>query len=373
MSIGSNKRADDKYNKLNDISPPKVPASLKSIAVDKLKNAMSVPIMKHVTPRKDPVIAKMRYKKHPMLKLLSRRAKIKHLDSTSSESSSLDTDEWKDRWKEQWIQKKFEAINSSAPRGDTVNMLSARPWGVPCGDPNQHDMPWGSCMLAIECESEFRIYRGDVFCGRTQFVCCGLQITTYDMYQGFDNSFEDSMLATSSDEKRDRERGSKENKRRKRRKEKKRRRRERQKRKRKIRRTMRKIRREIRRILSKLYRNGTSERKKKTKQLKKFVSYMKKQYKKDRSAVKKIHSNVIKDIDITLQAKLDQLKGMNTRFIKNATFRDIVVNGTINPQIARVLLENYPEVSSMLRARRFNNDYEDPKSNYDVEYGLLYY
>ncbi|CAG9789491.1 unnamed protein product [Diatraea saccharalis] len=327
-----------------------------------------------VIPQENPEIPKKAYIKDPVLNFLSRRTKAKSLTGSSSESSSLEVQEWKDSWKEYWLEKKFEAINSSVPRGDVVNMLSARPWGVPCGDPNQHDMPWGSCMLPMECESEFRIYRGDVFCGRTQFVCCGLQITTYDMYQGFDNSFEDSMLATSSEEKREREKGSKENKRKKRMREKRRRRRDRQRRKRKIRRTMVKIRKEIKKILSKIYRNGTSMRKKKTKQLKKFVKHLKKQYKKDRNAVKKIHVNVIKDIDEQLQQKLNQLKGMNTQFMKNSTFRDIVVNGTITPQVARILMENYPEISSMLRARKSNYDYAESKDlNYDVEYGYIYY
>ncbi|MFB9840646.1 hypothetical protein, partial [Actinoallomurus acaciae] len=133
-----------------------------------------------------------RYRIDPVLNFLSRRAKAPIDDGTSFSSSSRELQDWKDEWREHWIQKKYEAINSSMPAGDAVNMLAARPWGVPCGDPNQHDMPWGTCMLSLECDSELRIYRGDYFCGRTQFVCCGLQLTSYDMYQGFDVSFADS-------------------------------------------------------------------------------------------------------------------------------------------------------------------------------------
>ncbi|KAJ0173481.1 hypothetical protein K1T71_010630 [Dendrolimus kikuchii] len=298
----------------------------------------------------------------------------KDKSSSGSSSSSLEMRDWKDEWREHWIKKKMEAINSSRPRGDVVNMVAARPWGVPCGDPNQHDMPWGSCMLPMECDAEYRIYRGDYFCGRTQFVCCALELHTYDMYQGFDVSFADSSLSTDSEERKNRNRGSKERRRRKRRKERKKRRRQRQKRKRKIKKNIRKIIREIRKILNRSYRNGTTQRKRKTKQLKKFIKDLKRQYRKDRQSVKTIHETDMIKIDTALQQKLNQLMSMNRDFIRNSTFRNIVVNGTINKQGARMLVQAYPELSSYIDARR-TGDVDEPQDylEYDIEYGLLYY
>ncbi|XP_063831071.1 uncharacterized protein LOC135080350 [Ostrinia nubilalis] len=325
---------------------------------------------------KDQNIGRQRFHMDPVLNFLSRRSssKNKGKDKSVSSSSSVELQDWKDEWKEHWIQKKFDAINSSAPRGDTVNMLAARPWGVPCGDPNQHDMPWGSCMLPMECESEYRIYRGDYFCGRTQFVCCALQLTTYDMYQGFDVSFADSSLATDSEEKRNREMGSKERRRKKKAREKRRRRRQRLKRKRQIKRNIRKIIKEIKRILNRAYRNGTTERKRKTKQLKKFIKSLKKQYKKDRYAVKNIHEYELLKIDEELQKKLKQIMGLNKDFISNSTFRDIIVNGTVTKEGVRMLVEAYPELRPIIDRTRRNN-YEDRPDylEYDIEYGLLYY
>jgi hypothetical protein len=69
---------------------------------------------------------KLRYIKDPVLNSLGRRhLHNKKISLTVSESSSLELTEWKDDWKEHWVLKKFEAINSTAPRGDVVNMLGA--------------------------------------------------------------------------------------------------------------------------------------------------------------------------------------------------------------------------------------------------------
>ncbi|KAL4703577.1 hypothetical protein ACJJTC_006963 [Scirpophaga incertulas] len=304
----------------------------------------------------------------------ARRAK-KNFSKSSLESSSLEMTQWKDSWKELWIKKKFEAINSSNPQGDTVNMLEARPWGVPCGDPQQHDMPWGNCMLPMQCDAEYRIYRGDYNCGRTQFVCCALQIHNYDMYQGFDVSFADSELTTDSEEKRDRNKGSQGKSRNKKFKARQKRRRERMKRKRKMKQEIKKIVREMQRILNRSFKNATTQRKRKTKQLKKFIAMLKKDYKKDRFSVQDIHADAMKNIDAAFQTKLEQLRVMNNEFMKNSTFRDILVNGTISSKVARELLQVYPELSTILLARRSNNNHDDKNDylNYDIEYGLLYY
>lgn len=301
------------------------------------------------------------------------RRKDTDSDSSDSSSSSLEMKNWKDEWREHWLKKKLEAINSSVPKGDMVNMVAARPWGVPCGDPNQHDAPWGSCMLPMECEPEYRIYRGDYFCGRTKFICCALQLTNYDLYAGFDVSFADSDLDTDSDEKKSRERSSKERKRRRKRRDRKRRLRERNKRKRKIKKTIRRIVREIRKILNRSFRNGTTARKRKTKQLKKFIEDMKKQYIKERKAVQDIHEKELIKIDAALQKRLNEIKAMNQQYIKNVTFRDIVVNGTISKQNARMLLAAYPELADMLDTRRRGSRKPKDYLDYDIEYGYLYY
>ncbi|XP_047536960.1 uncharacterized protein LOC125070972 [Vanessa atalanta] len=299
--------------------------------------------------------------------------RAKDTDTSDTASSSIEIKNWKDEWKEHWLHKKLEAINSSIPKGDTVNIVAARPWGVPCGDPNQHDAPWGSCMLPMECEAEYRIYRGDYFCGRTKFICCALQITTYDMYAGFDVSFADSSLATDSEEKKNRERGSKERKRRKRIRDRKRRLRDRNKRKRKIKRTIRKIIREIRKVLNRSFRNGTTARKRKTKQLKKFIKEMKKRYIKDRKAVQDIHEIELTKIDAGLLNRLNEIKGMNQQYVKNATFRNIVVNGTISRQNQKILVEAYPDLMNMLNTRRRESVKPKDYLDYDIEYGYLYY
>lgn len=228
-------------------------------------------------------------------------------------------------------------------------------------------------MLPMECEPEYRIYRGDYFCGRTKFICCALQVTNYDLYAGFDVSFADSDLDTDSDEKKNRERSSKERKRRRKRRDRKRRLRERNKRKRKIKKTIRRIVREIRKILNRSFRNGTTARKRKTKQLKKFIEDMKKQYIKERKAVQDIHETELIKIDAALQKRLNEIKSMNQQYIKNATFRDIVVNGTISKQNARMLVAAYPELADMLDTRRSGSRKQKDYLDYDIEYGYLYY
>ncbi|XP_053613953.1 uncharacterized protein LOC128677265 [Plodia interpunctella] len=297
----------------------------------------------------------------------------------ASSSSSLELRDWKDEWREHWIVKKFEAINNTDFQpGDTVNMAAARPWGVPCGDPGQHDMPWGTCMLPMECDSEYRIYRGDFNCGRTQFVCCALQLTVYDMYQGFDLSFEDSALRTDSDEKKaGGKKGSAEDNKKTKKRDKRKRQAARKKRKREIKRLIRKIQKEIRRIINKQDRNASQQRKRKTKQLKKFIEMLKAQYRHDRKAVQDIHEHEMVKIDDALKVRLHEISMMNQNFVNNATFRDIVVNGTLNRQSARMLVEAYPELQPYVHVNvrrrsgvsRPVRDYLD----YDVEYGMLYY
>ncbi|XP_052743993.1 uncharacterized protein LOC112054903 [Bicyclus anynana] len=229
-------------------------------------------------------------------------------------------------------------------------------------------------MLPMECEAEYRIYRGDYFCGRTKFICCALQFTNYDLYEGFDNSFADSSLATDSEEKKNRDRGSKEKKRRKSARDRKRRFRDRLKRKRRIKRTIRKIMREIRKILNKSFRNGTAARKKKTKQLKRFIKQMKQRYIKERRIVKDIHETELIKIDAALQKRLNEIRGMNQEYVNNQTFRDIIVNGSISRQNVKMLMKAYPDLADVINTRRTGKE-KPPKDylEYDIEYGYLYY
>ncbi|XP_053613938.1 uncharacterized protein LOC128677256 [Plodia interpunctella] len=330
---------------------------------------------------------KAHFRLDPVLNFLNARKSSDHKkehgkkdeSAPASSSSSLELRDWKDEWREHWIIKKFEAINNTDFQpGDTVNMAAARPWGVPCGDPGQHDMPWGTCMLPMECDSEYRIYRGDFNCGRTQFVCCALQLTVYDMYQGFDLSFEDSALRTDSDEKKaGGKKGSAEDNKKTKKRDKRKRQAARKKRKRQIKRLIRKIQKEIRRIINKQDRNASQQRKRKTKQLKKFIEMLKAQYRHDRKAVQDIHEHEMVKIDDALKVRLHEISMMNQNFVNNATFRDIVVNGTLNRQSARMLVEAYPELQPYVHVNvrrrsgvsRPVRDYLD----YDVEYGMLYY
>lgn len=196
------------------------------------------------------------------------------------------------------------------------------------------------------------------------------------MYQGEDLSFEDSELSTDSEEKKNRGGGGSGDKKRKgSKKRSQKRRREREKRKKTIKKNIKKIVKEIRKILDKTYRNGTNSRKKKTKQLKKFVKNLKKKYKQDRQAVKDVHEVELIKIDNDLMKRLNDIRVMNDNFIKNATFRDIVVNGTINKQGARMLIEAYPELTPYFRGitRRSGDGVKKDYLDYDIEYGMLYY
>ncbi|KAF9406263.1 hypothetical protein HW555_013306 [Spodoptera exigua] len=318
---------------------------------------------------------------NPLLNELRRVFEAKRRSSNTNpdtDSDDYSSDEymkyWQDDFKNHWMEKKFEALNSTVQRGDVVNMASARPWGVPCGDPNQHDVPWGSCMMDEECDPEYRIFRGDYFCGRTSFVCCSLQYTTFDLYQGLDPSFESS-LSTDSSEKTTTMSSYK-----KRMREKKKRRNERNKRKRKIKESIIRIVKEIKKTLHKAYQNATATRKKKTRELRKLIKYIKKQYIKDRQSVAHVHELDIAKVDERLQKNLNQIKGFNEKFLANETFREILVNGTAKGHL-KEFLRTHPKLRKIITQRRQDGGLLEPvpddKSSadveYDMEYGVLYY
>lgn len=78
----------------------------------------------------EPQIEKEQFRIDSVLNSLRRKADSSSqtdIDTESSElsSSSLELKDWKSEWKEHWLQKKLEAVNSSAPTGDQVNMVAA--------------------------------------------------------------------------------------------------------------------------------------------------------------------------------------------------------------------------------------------------------
>ncbi|XP_063367681.1 uncharacterized protein LOC134656093 [Cydia amplana] len=288
------------------------------------------------------------YQLDPILNEVRRRGDSD--GDTSSGSSSREFQNWKEEWKEMWNKIKLETKNfSNRIESDVVNMAAARPWGVPCGDPSQHDMPWGSCVLPAECSAEYRIYKGDYFCGRTQWVCCSLNFHTYDLYQGLSVSFgESTMEANSADE---REKAKKKNsKERRKRSERRRKRRKRlrEERKRKIKRAINRIIKEVRRILDKAYKNGSKIRKRKTNTMKKFIKFLKKQYRLDRESAKDIHEMQMLEVDQELMDRLNQIKDLNADFMTNETFRQILVNKTVSLRAAKMLVGAYPELQGFL-------------------------
>lgn len=246
---------------------------------------------------------------------------------------------------------------------------------MPCGDPNQHDMPWGTCLLPMECEAEYRIYRGDSFCGRTQFVCCALALTSYDTYHGFDAYFSASSLETDSEEWKAKGKNSHERKRINKRRERKRRLKLRRRRKRNIRKMIKKTVKEIHKILNKTYKYGTTSRIKKTKQLKKFVRELKKQYKKDKQSVRDVHEIELHKIDLKIKDRLQFVKGMNLDFFYNSTFRDWIINGTLSKEGYNILRDNYPDLLTEIMARSRRSGVQRPPDylEYDIEYGLLFF
>ncbi|XP_022818008.1 uncharacterized protein LOC111350608 [Spodoptera litura] len=324
-----------------------------------------------------------------------RRQRLTEDVDTSSDSSSRSRElkrEMEER-DEEWLLKKMQALNSSALRGDVANMAAARPWSVPCGDPIQHDMPWGTCMLNIQCEPEYRIYRGDSFCGKTKFVCCALQLTNYDLYKGLDLSAAGTSFSTDSNEDYyNKILGSREIEHKKNRRERKQRKLDRAKRKKKMIKSIKRIVQEIKSILNKAYSNATNIRQKRTSRIRQMIYKMKEQFRLDRKAVITAHHSELKGKDLALQAKLNRIKNLNEEFMTNDTFRSIIINGTVDKEKLQAVLRQYPQLQEYMKAeRRVDGGDADTESEetvaqklkiedanpkmeyYDVEYGMMYF
>lgn len=82
-----------------------------------------------LTATVDKKIGREYYHMDPVLNELKRRSQSFRRQASEEEAvssdSSLDMKFWMDEWDEHWMQKKFEALNSSEPRGDVVNMVAA--------------------------------------------------------------------------------------------------------------------------------------------------------------------------------------------------------------------------------------------------------
>ncbi|KAJ8723696.1 hypothetical protein PYW07_007676 [Mythimna separata] len=270
---------------------------------------------------------------------------------------------WLKDWEDQRQIDLLEALNATEGKKREIapNMKMAAPSGIPCGDPDQHDFPWGTCLRPYECEEEFRIHRGDMSCGRSWYVCCSYVDTTYDLYQAAAMSFEhDNSLTTDSDIDKGYRDSHEKNKRDhlQRKHEKNKRKRTKRLLKKKIRHSITKIITEITKMLQKAYRNSTSLRISKAKAMMDFIKEMKKQYRKDRQRLVDGYEFDILKYDREMEASLIKIQGVNEAYMNNATFRDIVTNGTVNQKELRKLQREHPVLSLFFKSRRMGGDFE---------------
>lgn len=231
-----------------------------------------------------------------------------------------------------------------------IFLIISGPWTAPCGDPHQHDLAWGSCTLASQCDGEYRIYRGDIYCGRSALVCCAVLYNTHDLYQGFDISFADTET-DSSGEKRKLDLGSVRLKRKKRRHGRIKRYRRRKRAKRLIKKRIRRIVHHLRKILNRAFRNATSDRKRKMEQLIKLIKDMKKKFNDERRvAINTVHGD-IDGINTDLTKKLIQLDSVNAHFLINETFREFLIRYNISSKELRLLDSVNPKLLEYLTTR----------------------
>lgn len=264
------------------------------------------------------------------------------------------------------------------------------PWGIDCGDPNQHDVPWGKCVLSVQCDAESRVYRGDSFCGRTSFVCCAVMLTDTEWDNApLDNlSFEDSGLTTDSQEKK--ETAAKKSqikqhridtadiKMRHKKKE----------RIRNVKRMILKITSVMHRLLTKMFANNTRKRLKAIKKYRNIVKQLKEEYLNDKRQTLILHESFVQKVDENMYKSLQQVMDTNVKFVQNSTFAKIVSERKTNTDEEKMLLEAYPELEQAIRANHKAAAPEpqlEPETApsrrsmpnnhfaYDVEYGFLYY
>lgn len=74
---------------------------------------------------------KVRYHMDPVFDVLRsgrlrRNFEDEQVSSSDTDSSTAEKDDFKEQFKNQWLKKKYEALNSTIPPGDDVNMVAAR-------------------------------------------------------------------------------------------------------------------------------------------------------------------------------------------------------------------------------------------------------
>lgn len=262
-----------------------------------------------------------------------------------------------------------------------------------CGDPDQYAVLWGQCMLSAHCAADLRIWRGDHFCGRTELVCCAMQINAYDTIQGLPPSFEDSDMGFESSEykatsleTRQRHMAQKVDKYKK----------HRLIRKDRLKVAISNIASKVKAMLKNAYHRVTDKKAKQTILLKKYIAWLKRMHKKDRLSTRDLHELEMIKLDKGLLKKINQLMGINRFADKNDTFREITYNATITHKMAKLLLRFFPEIKTNFNnmTRRnglppitadnssesglddfFGDDKKQTvnKTQNDVEYGLLYF
>lgn len=126
QNIKSDKDRIYKENYLKRIDRKDVELARKKVEVFKIlksKDAVSMPdAIKNYT------FEKQIYRMDPVLNIIKRNlgGRRKYVeDSESISSTSNEGKNWKEEWKEHWLMKKLEAVNSSLPKGDMVNMVAA--------------------------------------------------------------------------------------------------------------------------------------------------------------------------------------------------------------------------------------------------------
>lgn len=115
---------------------------------------------------------------------------------------------------------------------------------------------------------------------------------------------------------------------------------------------------EITKYMQKAYRNTTAVRIKKTKELMDLVKKMKKQFRKDKDSIVEAHVFDIINYDLALEESLKNIQGMNEAFMSNKTYRDIIINGTVNKEELRKLQRSHPVLSLFHKSRRMGGDLE---------------
>ncbi|CAB3248767.1 unnamed protein product [Arctia plantaginis] len=274
-------------------------------------------------------------------------------ESIRDTSSTAELAEWKKGFDIERLKLKKDAIIEQLNTGahpDKVHMMAARPWSAPCGDPHQHDWAWGSCTLAAQCDGEYRIYRGDLYCGRSALVCCSVLYTTHDLYQGLDISFTDTET-DSSGEKRKIDLGSVRLKRKKKHDDRIRRKRRRKRAKWLIKKKIRKVVHHLRKILNRAFRNVTSDRKRKMEALIKLIKHLRNKFHDERRiAIKKVHGD-IEDVHGDLTKTLIQLDSVNAHFLINETFREFLRRYNISSKELRSLDSVNPKLLEYFTTR----------------------